>query len=38
VTMTVMVMRVAAMVMGHRDRLSSNHRCHREERSDAPIQ
>jgi hypothetical protein len=31
VIMTVMVVRVAAMVVGHRARLSLYRRCHREE-------
>ena len=38
VIMTVVVMRVAAMVVGHRHRLPINRRRHREERSDAAIQ
>jgi hypothetical protein len=38
VVMTFMVMRVAAMVVGHRDRLSPNRRCHREEGSGEAIQ
>jgi hypothetical protein len=38
VAMIVMVVRVAAMVVGHRARLPLNRRCHREERSDAAIQ